>query len=57
MFRHTFAHYWKQSEGKDEDGKELGAWDDSRMFDRYGKILSEEQAIAAHRRLSPGDRV
>jgi integrase/recombinase XerC len=57
MFRHTFAHYWKQSEGKDEEVAELGDWQDPRMFRRYGKLLSEERAIAAHRRLSPGDRV
>jgi hypothetical protein len=57
MFPHTFAHYWKQSEGKDEEGAELGDWTDPRMFGRYGKALSGERAIAAHRRLSPGDRL
>ncbi|HXL61579.1 MAG TPA: hypothetical protein VN959_13095 [Mycobacterium sp.] len=40
-----------------EEGTELGAWEDPRIHCRYGKILSAERAIAAHRRLSPGDRV
>lgn len=55
--RHTFAHRWMMS-GSETDLLTLGGWSPGSrsMLDRYGASARTERAIAAHRRLAPGDR-
>jgi len=57
MFRHSFVHNWKQSEGRDDDLIELAGWTSGKQLERYGRRRRQERAVQAHRRLSPGDRV
>jgi integrase len=59
MTRHTFAHRWLAASGSETDLMSLAGWaPGSRgMMDRYGASARVARAIAAHRRLSPGDRV
>ena len=45
------------SGGQEGDLKELGGWENYAMVSRYAKANAGERAIAAHKKLSPGDRL
>ena len=57
VFRHTFGHLWRANGGEEGDLMILGGWKSWAMLDRYGKSAAGERAKAAHRSMSPADRV
>ena len=56
-FRRGFAMEYLASGGQEGDLKELGGWENYAMVSRYAKANAGERAIAAHKNLSPGDRL
>jgi integrase/recombinase XerC len=57
VFRHTFAHRWRNQGGGDDELMRLVGWRSRTMLHRYGSSLADERAREAHRRLAPGDNL
>ena len=56
-FRRGFAMEYLAAGGQEANLKNLGGWNGYAMVSRYAKANAGERAIAAHKKLSPGDRL
>ena len=57
QLRHTAAHHWLAVGGSEGDAMRLFGWRSRDMLSGYGAALADERALAAFRKLTPGDRI
>lgn len=57
LFRHTFSHMWQASHGSDGDLMAITGWKSPAMARKYGRSAAASRAWAAHKDISPGDRL
>jgi site-specific recombinase XerD len=56
-FRRAFAMAFLENGGQEGDLKSLAGWKSYQMVSRYTRATESKRAIAAHKKLSPGDRL